>query len=155
MPNNVTAKTAWARKYIRPAVAVVLALVLLVGVLAWHRQDVRWLNVHGRRIRLAVATTPSAQAKGLGGRASLPSDQGMLFVFSQAATQCFWMKDMRFSIDILWLDGGQRVRFVQADVSPRTYPKAFCPAVPARFVVELPAGQAARDGIRTGQRLSF
>ncbi len=79
----------------------------------------------------------------------------MLFVFEGVAVQCFWMKDMHFSIDIIWLDAEKRVVHIEKDVSPETYPRTFCPSKPAKYVIELSAGEASRSSIRPGQKLSF
>ncbi len=50
-----------------------------------------------------LATSTLAQARGLSYRESLGADQGMLFIFSGPSTRHFWMKDMNFPIDIIWI----------------------------------------------------
>jgi uncharacterized membrane protein (UPF0127 family) len=63
------------------------------------------------------------------------------------------MKDMRFPIDMLWLDANGRVVTLRGSVSPDTYPAVFSATEPARFVLELPAGYADRHSISLGERL--
>ena len=75
------------------------------------------------------------QEKGLGDRKSLPTDEGMLFSFPGSARSCFWMKDMHFSLDMLWLNSARQVVYIQPDASPDTYPQTFCPSEPAQYVV--------------------
>jgi uncharacterized membrane protein (UPF0127 family) len=104
---------------------------------------------------LEVADTVAARDKGLGGRASLPANHGMLFTYGTEDIRCFWMKGMHFSLDMLWVGADKRLRFVQSDVSPNTYPQSFCPPVPAQYVIELDAGQVAQSGLRIGQKLNF
>src|ERR1700685_2161892 len=97
MPNNVTAKTGLVRKHWRwlAVPASLLVLLTITGLLIIH-SSIRNLKVGNRTYRLEVAQTEVVQEKGLGDRASLPADQGMLFVFVGQATRCFWMKDMQF-----------------------------------------------------------
>lgn len=85
----------------------------------------------------------------------MAQDQGMLFVFNAPDTVCFWMKDMRFSLDIIWLDAQKEVVHIEKNVSPETFPKTYCPDKPAQYVIELNAGEAARNHLVAGHRLSF
>ena len=64
---------------------------------------------------LEIATTTAQQELGLGDRASLPVSGGMLFVFPfSSAEHCFWMKGMRFALDIIWLTPHDKVVSVEA-----------------------------------------
>lgn len=108
-----------------------------------------------KRYVLSVAITPAQQQKGLGNRASLPKNQGMLFSFEQPVVQCFWMKDMHFPLDMIWVSSSQRVEYLKADVLPSTYPHTICPDVQAKYVIELNAGQAQEARIHTGETLDF
>jgi len=101
-----------------------------------------------------VADTNASREKGLGDRAGLAQNAGMLFVFPAAGRQCFWMKDMHFSLDMIWTDQSKRVVRVVPELSPSTYPNAYC-ADNAQYVIELNAGQAARAGVRVGEVLNF
>jgi uncharacterized protein len=100
-----------------------------------------------------VADTGALREQGLSGRASLPEGRGMLFVFDQDGSWGIWMKDMLFSIDIVWLDKEGRVAWMETNVSPETYPTAFYSESPARYVLELPAGAAAKYGIAIGTKI--
>jgi uncharacterized membrane protein (UPF0127 family) len=100
-----------------------------------------------------LATTSAARELGLSARDGLAPDTGMLFVFPRDGAYSFWMKGMRFSIDILWLDASGRVVTVHERVSPDTYPAAFSSSAPARYVLELPAGYAQQHRISPGKQL--
>jgi uncharacterized membrane protein (UPF0127 family) len=137
---------------------VLLAAAILSWLSVLHQtQDLNTatLSSGGKRYSLSIAATPQMQQRGLGEQQSLPQNQGMLFIFDQPATQCFWMKDMRFPLDMIWVSTARRVEHIKANVSPRTYPNTFCPAVQAKYVIELNAGQAKLSGMHTGQTLSF
>jgi len=104
---------------------------------------------------LETATSVETRAKGLSGRAVLPRNQGMLFIFESPGNHCFWMKDMRFAIDIVWLNQAREVVQIKERVQPSSYPEAFCSAERSSYGIELNAGQAAAHGIKVGQTLRF
>ena len=113
-----------------------------------------------RPIAAEVADTDGSRTLGLGGRDALADGAGMLFVFPRDTTPGFWMKDMRFPLDMVWIDAGKRVIGVTADVQPQ--PGAtdnalalYQPPSPVQYVLELSAGAAARLGLAAGKQLSF
>jgi uncharacterized membrane protein (UPF0127 family) len=156
MPNSATEKIKSARKLV--FAAVLAAFALGCGLLLWlalNEEDAaRQLRVHDQVYNLEVADTPGERQQGLSGRASLPPDAGMLFAYQEESELCFWMKDMHFPLDIIWLDAQRTVVHLEGHVSPDTYPGNFC-AANAQYVIELNAGQAAHAGIETGQTLDF
>lgn len=107
----------------------------------------------GMSLRIEYATTDAARAKGLGGRASIPSDYGMLFVYEEDGKYGFWMKDTLVSLDMFWLDDKGRVVSIVQGVTPSSYPNVFYPSVPARYVLETVAGFAEAHSIATGTQL--
>lgn len=102
-----------------------------------------------------VVTSQALQARGLGGRAEIPGDYGMLFVFPEKAIRDFWMKDMLASIDILWVRDDGTVAGIEREVTPQTYPAMFSSPEPVRYVLETRAGEAARLGISVGTKLNL
>ncbi len=110
-------------------------------------------------IVVQIADTLDKQTQGLSDRTSLSQGSGMLFVFSAAAPQYMWMKDMNFSLDMVWLDQNKKVTYIATDVTPETYktnpPEIFSSPTPALYVIELPNGDASRLNIALGSLLSF
>lgn len=102
-----------------------------------------------------IVTSQAAQAKGLGGRAEIPSDYGMLFVFTKKSLQNFWMKDMLAAIDILWVRDDGTVAGIEREISPQTYPAMFTSPEPVRYVLETRAGESSRLGITVGTKLNL
>ena len=103
-----------------------------------------------------VASTDGAREKGLAGINELPKDKAMLFVFEQDGQHGVWMKGMKVSLDIVWLDSEKRVVHIAHDVSPASYPdEVYKPSLPARYVIELAAGTAREKSIRTGIAARF
>lgn len=107
----------------------------------------------GAPMRIELALTEAAREKGLGGRTSLPSDSGMLFVFAKDDRYGFWMKDTLVPLDMFWLGDKGQVVYMALDVATSTYPNVFYPSVPARYVLETAAGFGRAHGIATGTAL--
>ncbi len=105
-----------------------------------EESSIRTVELSGRTVRVDIADTPEEKQIGLSGREGLAPDEGMLFIFPEDGIYPFWMKDMRFSIDILWISREGLIVDVKEKVSPETYPAAFIPREEARYVLELPAG---------------
>lgn len=113
------------------------------------------ISVGGVPVHIEYATSAAAIAQGLGGRASLRDGSGMLFVFEKPGAYPFWMKDVRFPIDIIWIDETFHVADVTSDISSETYPRTFSPRVPVRYVLETNAGFAKQNGIAAGDAVLF
>lgn len=107
-----------------------------------------------------MADTFELRALGLGGRDSLPTDRAMWFVFDDAAPRQFWMRRMRFPLDIVWVSDGYVVTGVAERVphpAPGTPPsqlRNYSSVVPVRYVLEINAGLADQLGIVPGSRVS-
>ena len=107
-----------------------------------------------------LAITPAEKARGLGYRAGLAAGTGMLFVNDDSSIRTFWMKGMRFCLDIIWIDDGQVVGAAESvcPVAPGT-PDAEQPryssGVPVRYVLEVPAGWLAANGLGAGSPVTI
>ncbi|MEX0931776.1 MAG: DUF192 domain-containing protein [Candidatus Paceibacterota bacterium] len=102
-----------------------------------------------------VADTPEEQVQGLSFQESLPEYSGVWFAFDSPSPRGFWMKDMLFPIDIIWLNSAMQVVHVEHSLTPDTYPQTFAPPVSAQFVLEIRAGLAEREGIVVGDSASI
>ena len=102
-----------------------------------------------------LARSPEEQTQGLMYRESLPPRSGMLFLFDEAAPHHFWMKNTMIPLDMIWTDESGRVLFVSADTPPcRADPcPTYGPDVPARNVLEIAGGMAAKEGVAAGATL--
>lgn len=102
-----------------------------------------------------MADTDQKRVQGLSSRESLEEGRGMLFVFENEGKHGFWMKDMLFSIDILWLDENLRVVDLKTNVRPETFPEIFYPDRAIKYVLELPAGFSEKNSIDRGVVMYF
>ena len=103
------------------------------------------------RIDAQVAASPQERQTGLMFRREMPHHEGMLFVFEQPATQCFWMKNTPLPLTAAFVaDDGSIVNL--ADMKPLAE-DSHCSAKPVRYVLEMNQGWFARRGIKAGTRL--
>ncbi len=93
--------------------------------------------------------------KGLSDTSGLGDSEGMLFVFGTPGRWGMWMKDMHYSLDMVWMDGNKKIVYITQNVTPDTYPKVFLPDLDALYVLELPSGFVAANGVTIGQVAGF
>ena len=106
-------------------------------------------------ITIEIADEPNEQSRGLSGRDSLEENGGMLFVFPESEKYSFWMKEMRFSLDLIWIDENKIITDITKNVSPDTFPATFSPSSPVKYVLEVNAGWSDRHNIKVGNIVSF
>jgi|SRR3989344_1253390 len=116
---------------------------------------IKYVYAEKAKIPVYLADTEEKRTKGLGGLASIPRDYGMLFVFDSPDYLNIWMKDMLFSIDIIWMDENFKIVRIEKNISPNTYPKIFTAPVKARFVLELNARMSEFYNLKTGETIIF
>ena len=115
----------------------------------------------GAAVPVELALTGAQRSRGLSGRESLSAGSGMLFVFDQPNKSGFWMPEMRFSLDIIWIGADCRLVHIEADVphpapeTPRSELPIYAPDAPGQYVLEVNAGDAARAGWQTGDAATF
>jgi uncharacterized protein len=105
-----------------------------------------------KRFQVEVADTPEERSRGLMFRERMPENQGMLFVFPETLPVGFWMQNTILPLDLLFVAEDGEVRAILPGVPFST--DTISPGEPVRFVLELNAGTAAREGIAVGDRLS-
>jgi len=87
------------------------------------------------RIQAEVASTPQARQVGLMNRTSMPTDSGMLFIFDQKATHCFWMSNTKIPLAIAFIaDDGKIVNIEEMQVETLNN---HCPKAPIRYALEM------------------
>lgn len=117
-----------------------------------------WVEIGGQRYGVEVADDDAERSRGLMFRDEMAADRGMLFVHEREEPQAYWMKNTRIALDILYFDAGARLVSQRRDVPPCSAGDRCPPypsAAPARYVLELNAGEAARLGLVDGAVLKF
>lgn len=142
-------------KLSKPKIILLLILIPAFVLVYLYFFKSSTVGINNHKIYVEVVKTNESRQKGLSGRTSLSINSGMLFIFDSDSKYCMWMKDMKFPIDILWLDSQKKVIETKEEVSPNTYPQEFCPTQNTRYVLEINSGQARTLNIQIGNLVKF
>ena len=117
--------------------------------------ETRPMTIAGQTFHVELANDPASRRQGLMHRPGLPANRGMLFTYPDEARRSFWMKDVHFPLDLLFFDRHWRLIHLVEHAPPCA--GNDCPAyghgVVAQYVLELPAGTAARLALEKGSRI--
>jgi len=102
-----------------------------------------------------IAKNDADRVNGLSNRKILYKNTGMLFVFDKMGPLSFWMKDMLFSIDMIFLDSSWRIVLIESNLQPDTFPKTFGSSVESQYVLELNASEASGHDLKVGDQAIF
>lgn len=142
------------KRFSAPKMFIVVIVVILVATaLAINTNYKSTLQFGNKTIAVEEVKSLRDKQKGLSGRESIADNRGMLFIYDEAGKHCFWMKDMKFPIDILWLDESKQVVYIAAHVPPESFPDFFCPPEDAKYVLEVKAGLSDQAGVDVGSQL--
>ncbi|HCM81900.1 MAG: hypothetical protein UV63_C0008G0020 [Microgenomates group bacterium GW2011_GWC1_43_11] len=135
-----------------------IILGLLAGTFLFYRIQPlsATVRINGTTFIVELAITGKEIEKGLSGRSSLAPQHGMLFLFNHKEQYPFWMKDMKFPLDFIWMDGNLIVDITK-NVEPMEYgviPR-IKPIVPVDKILELTAGEIDAAGIQIGDTALF
>ena len=141
---------------------VLVAFMAVAAYLAYYYgyaarfNDLATVTINGHAFHVEIADSGSERARGLSGRSALASD-GMLFLFEDAAPHRFWMKDMQFSIDILFVKDGKILNLVRAAPETGGESAIYYPAGDAavKEVLELRAYSAERFSLKRGDSVEI
>lgn len=150
----------------RPILRVVLFLIFSSLCLA--EQEFKRVCFKDACIQVEIADSDAQRSRGLSFRESLPEDRGMLFIFDYEARHSFWMRNMRFPLDIIWIDRDKKVADIKNGVQPceevgepfrdgyieKSCP-SFLPRDQALYVLEVNSGFARKNNIKIGDKVSF
>ncbi|MBI2450807.1 MAG: DUF192 domain-containing protein [Parcubacteria group bacterium] len=113
------------------------------------------IKINGTEINVELADTEEKIIRGLSGRKTLGQDEGMLFLFKKPDIYSFWMKEMNFPIDIIWIDQNHKIIDISENLLPSSYPAMFRSKAPAQYVLEVNADWAAEKNVKIGAPVSL
>ncbi|MDO8499606.1 MAG: DUF192 domain-containing protein [bacterium] len=141
-------------------IIVVALLVISIGgriyAAYWPTKDIK---INGETLKVLVADTDKHRAVGLGSRADFGDYQGMLFIFPNVSQHAMVMRDMRFSLDIIWIRDK-----VIIDMAPNLEPEPgktenqltpYFARLPSDMVLELPAGYISQNELKIGDMVEI
>jgi uncharacterized membrane protein (UPF0127 family) len=136
--------------------AIVLVLIIVGGAYVYQMYHATTtVVINGQAFTMQIANTDAERTQGLSGDAPLAPNSGMLFVFPQLGNYGFWMKDMNFPLDIIWVDDHFQVTHIEQSLATSTYPTIYYPDADSLYVLEVPAGTASRLDINVGDTIQL
>jgi uncharacterized membrane protein (UPF0127 family) len=145
------------KPFIKPLIIAIVLAISATAVYYYINPLVPKLSINKHIITYELAITPAEIQQGLSGRDPLPENHGMLFVFNHKEQYTFWMKEMKFPLDMLWIEDNTVIdisKNVPIPVPDQTLP-LFSPKRPANRVLELNAGTADKLGIKEGDVVTY
>ena len=143
-------------------------LVLLIAYAIFYKSDSTYnkssmeVKVNNSTIIAEIANTEMERAKGLMFRKSLAKNAGMLFIFPYEAEHAFWMANTKIALDIIWADQNKQIVHINHNTPPCTqtgnlssYCTTYKPDAKAKYVLEVNAGWAKANNVKTGDNLTF
>lgn len=121
----------------------------------FQAKKIERISIGQTQINVEISDSASELAKGLSGRENLDENAGMYFVLGKRRVANFWMKGMKFSIDIIWIDEGRVVGFVEnAPLPTEGNITTFTSPTPVTHVLEVNAGFVQKHSLKTGDSVT-
>lgn len=128
-------------------------LIFFLFILKNKERDFFEIRIGNEKLVVWVAENLSEKSKGLSGIKELKEVDGMLFIFKEETVPSFWMKEMNFPIDIIWISADKEIIEVTENILPETYPRTFSPKEPVKYVLEVKANWVKKKNIKIGDEL--
>ena len=138
-------------------ISIVLILFCVVSFIAKQQISSRpYLTINGVKVNLSIANTPSEQVQGLSYQKSLGKNDGKLFIFAKKQDLTFWMKNMNFPLDIIWINDDKIVK-IDKNLPPEGDKpgKTYNSNVPVNYVLEVNAGYSELRNIKIGDEVKY
>lgn len=119
------------------------------------REKQKTLLLGNKEFQIILADTNELRTKGLSGSNPLGEDQAMLFLFDSPSKYGFWMKEMRYPIDIIWVNTKGKIIYIVKDAKPESFPEVFKPRDEAIVVIEIKGGLSKKVGLLEGDYIRF
>lgn len=154
-------------------IQIVLLLVLIGGALIFFQSNSSTLvpflpqqtnskevTIGDNKIKVEIADTKEKRSKGLGGRESLASDSGMLFIFDKPDKYPFWMKGLKFPLDFIYIRDDRVVDLIPNVMPPAENQKdvdlpIYLPHQEVDKVLEVLGGTIDKLNIKIGDKVIF
>jgi len=139
----------------------VITLLVMLTIQAYSLTRPEGQAIHfpnGEMLYAEVVDTPETRNQGLMFRDHLPIGGAMLFVFQKAQAYRFWMKNCRFSIDIIWLNLKKEIIYISKNTPPcksKSCPTYGPKKTKALYVLEVAAGFSKKNGLKLGEPIQF
>tara|TARA_B100001175_G_scaffold288593_1_gene271853 strand:- start:5 stop:445 length:441 start_codon:yes stop_codon:yes gene_type:complete len=141
--------------FIKHTIKITIIMMILFGVItpsfaALKHQEA---TLNYKKLVLEIADTAPKRQKGLMGRQQLKKDHGMLFIWKNEATRCFWMKSTPIDLDIAFLNDHYQITSIESLTANSK--ETTCSQHVSRYAIEMPKGWFKKNNIQVGDRLNY
>lgn len=136
-------------------IIVLCAGFFLINYFPAKKENIKYVKIAGQNIKVNLAATDKAREQGLSGRNDLKENEGMLFIFDHEGLYSFWMKDMNFPIDIIWINKDLKVVYIKKNALPESYPETYSPSENAKYVLEVVSDFSEKNDLKAGDSVIF
>ncbi|MFH0755245.1 MAG: DUF192 domain-containing protein [bacterium] len=112
------------------------------------------IKINNKILLADIADDNCKRKLGLSGKKSI-EEGAMFFVFEKMGNYGFWMKDINFPIDILWINDNFEIIGIEKNILSNTYPKIFGEIYLTKYVLEVPAFYSDKNNIKIGDKIEF
>lgn len=144
-------------KYLLFIIPLIFLPILILNNICLPSNDflgysVSKVKVGNKKYCLYFADTLEKRTSGLSNK-TITESEGMLFTYEEPGFRRFWMKEMLYSLDLIYIKDGTVVDYHE-NVSPDTYPKTFTSSSPANKIIELKAGEIKKSSLKKGDSIN-
>jgi len=145
-----------AKRSLNLVIPILLTGLPLFAAEPLPRKDIATVCIKDTCIQAEVVSAFEEREKGLMFRESLAVDKGMFFIFEEEGLYSFWMKNMLFPLDIIWLGLNKKIVDIKENVPPCSEScEILNPGNKAKYVLEVNAGFTRRNKIKVGELVRF
>jgi len=137
---------------------IFIGIIILGGFFYWNNSNkikFKYAEIGGKKFNLETASSLKDREAGLSGRENLCEDCGMLFLFDRKGKYSFWMKDMKFDLDIIWIFGNEIVSLVKNISYENGAEEIINPETFSDKVLEINSGLCDKLNIKVGDKVKF
>ncbi|MFH1325516.1 MAG: DUF192 domain-containing protein [archaeon] len=138
-------------------VFLVLFFVIILFLLVNSAIEIKTACINGKCFDIETADSNEKINKGLSKREFLPEDSGMLFIFEKEIIPKFWMKDMNFPLDIIWINKEMEILGIEENLQPcrESFCQTYSPKKEIKYVLEINAGISETAEFKEGHKIIF
>ncbi len=152
------------RFFLKKHIFYIITILFVVGLFIFsfsnmdykkNRLDMVIFTINGKSISTYIADDKLNREKGLSILDHIGDNEAMLFLFDKSGYYNFWMKDMKFPIDIVWLDKEKRIIYIKKNARPKDYPSSYGPNIKSLYVLEFKNGFTDDNHLFVGDKLDL
>jgi len=136
--------------------AVLILFVVLITLFIIYKKEMQTVCINDNCFEVEVVKGLTEKRRGLSFRKSLDQNTGMLFIYKREGFYSFWMKDMNFPLDIIWINKDKEIVYIEKNVQPcQDECLRYRPAEKAQYILEINSGLVDRLKIQKGDKLAL